>query len=128
MSLLIDTHVLLWYYWDSDQLSIKAREDINNPNNKIYVSIASLWEISIKVSQGKLTIKDSLSLFFTDAIEGYGFQILPIERTHLLTLPSLPLHHRDPFDRLLIAQSISEKMPIISGDAAFDAYPVTRVW
>ena len=72
MRVLLDTHVLLWYYWNSVQLSTKALENINNPNNKIYISIASLWEISIKVSLGKLTITDSLSLFFTDAIEGCG--------------------------------------------------------
>jgi PIN domain nuclease of toxin-antitoxin system len=128
MALLIDTHVLLWYYWDSNQLSTKSREDINNLNNEIYISIASLWEISIKVNQGKLTIKDSLSLFFIDAIEEYGFKILPIELPHLLTQSTLPLHHRDPFDQLLIAQSFSETMPIISADTAFDAYPVTRIW
>ena len=128
MHFLLDTHTLLWYYWNSPQLSNTAKNEINNPYNTLYVSMASLWEITIKVNQNKLIVIDPLALFFTDAVEGYDFRILPIERSHLEKLIGLPLHHRDPFDRLLIAQSISENIPIISADTAFDAYPVTRIW
>ncbi|WP_309709060.1 type II toxin-antitoxin system VapC family toxin [Armatimonas sp.] len=128
MTALLDTHTLLWQYWGDSQQSHTAQQIINDPSNIIYVSVASLWEITIKVSQQKLDLKDPITRFFQDAVEGSDLRILPVERFHLITLVTLPLHHRDPFDRLLIAQSISEKMPIISADTAFDNYPVTRIW
>lgn len=128
MTALLDTHTLLWQYWGNSQQSHTAQQILGDPSNTIHVSVASLWEITIKFSQGKLEIQNPITVFFQDAVEGSDFRILPVERFHLITLATLPLHHRDPFDRLLIAQSISEKMPIISADAAFDAYPVTRIW
>lgn len=128
MTALLDTHTLLWQYWGNSQQSHTAQQILGDPSNTIYVSVASLWEITIKFSQGKLEIQNPITVFFQDAVEGSDFRILPVERFHLFTLATLPLHHRDPFDRLLIAQSISEKMPIISADTAFDAYPVTRIW
>ena len=128
MTALLDTHTLLWQYWGDSQQSHTAQQIINDPSNIIYVSVASLWEITIKVSQQKLDLRDPITRFFQDAVEGSDLRILPVERFHLITLATLPLHHRDPFDRLLIAQSISEKMPIISADTAFDNYPVTRIW
>ena len=123
MTALLDTHTLLWQYWGNSQQSHTAQQILGDPSNTIYVSVASLWEITIKFSQGKLEIQNPITVFFQDAVEGSDFRILPVERFHLFTLATLPLHHRDPFDRLLIAQSISEKMPIISADTAFDAYP-----
>lgn len=128
MIYLIDTHTLLWQYRGSPQQSLKAQQVINNPSNLIYVSIVSLWEITIKTSQGKLDIHEPLDKFFDDIVEGSALHLLSIERLHLLALNNLPLHHRDPFDRLLIAQSISENIPIISADTAFDNYPVARIW
>ncbi|WP_395094776.1 type II toxin-antitoxin system VapC family toxin [Armatimonas sp.] len=128
MRLLLDTHALLWYIWGDSNLTAIARKAIEDPHNIIYVSTASQWEITIKYSLGKLILNLSLPDFLAKRIDGNGFLTLPIERTHLLTLASLSMHHRDPFDRILIAQSIAEVMPIISGDAALDAYSVTRIW
>ncbi|WP_395140655.1 type II toxin-antitoxin system VapC family toxin [Armatimonas sp.] len=128
MRLLLDTHALLWYIWGDSSLTAIARKTIEDPHNIIYVSTASQWEITVKYSLGKLILNLSLPDFLAKRIDGNGFLTLPIEHTHLLTLPSLSMHHRDPFDRILIAQSIAEVMPIISADAAFDAYPVTRIW
>jgi PIN domain nuclease of toxin-antitoxin system len=128
MAYLLDTHTLLWQYWGDPQQSSTAQQIIDNPSNKIYVSIASLWEITIKASQGKLDLRDPIAIFLKDAIEGSAIRLLPVERAHLISLTALPFHHKDPFDRLLIAQSIAENIPIISADSAFDAYPVTRIW
>ncbi len=128
MRILLDTHALLWYIWGNSNLTKTAQLAIENPNNIIYVSTASQWEITIKHSLGKLTLNLPLPDFLEIRIDGNGFLTLPIERQHLLVLPSLPFHHRDPFDRLLIAQSIAESIPLISADKAFDAYPITRIW
>ncbi len=90
--------------------------------------MASLWEMAIKVNIGKLTLTRPLADFLTDRLDGNGFEILPIERMHVLRVETLPLHHRDPFDRLLIAQSLMDVMPLVSADAMFDAYSVSRRW
>ena len=128
MAFLLDTHAFLWFVAGDSQLPDTVKSKITDINESCFLSVASLWEITIKFSQGKLEIQNPITVFFQDAVEGSDFRILPVERFHLITLATLPLHHHDPFDRLLIAQSISEKMPIISADVAFDAYPVTRIW
>jgi PIN domain nuclease of toxin-antitoxin system len=127
---LLDTHSLIWYALDDPRLSTTTRALIKDPDNLIMVSPASYWEIAIKVSIGKLNLNQPYEDFLALCQGPSGFRVLPIEPAHttrLVTLP-FPRGHKDPFDRLLIAQAIVEDMPIISVDATFDAYPVRRIW
>jgi PIN domain nuclease of toxin-antitoxin system len=128
MRLLLDTHAFLWFVLGDAQLSSAARSYILDSAHAKLISPASYWEIAIKVSLGKYRLNASYELFMHRGIEGNGFEILPIEPRHTVVLTTLPFHHRDPFDRLLIAQAIAEQIPIISNDPAFDAYPITRLW
>jgi PIN domain nuclease of toxin-antitoxin system len=130
LSHLLDTHTLIWYSLDAPQLSATARALIKDPDNEIKISPASTWEIAIKVSIGKLALQRSYEDFLDLCLGPHGFRILPIEPAHTKQLAALPFPtgHKDPFDRLLIAQAIVEGIPIISADAAFDAYPVRRIW
>ena len=93
-----------------------------------FVSVATLWEMTIKVSLGKLTLDRTLPHFLNDYLDDFSFVILPIERTHLPTLQTLPLYHRNPFDRLLIAQSIAEGLPLVPNDTNVPLYPVQQIW
>ena len=128
MRLLLDTHTLLWFGLDDRRLSATARGLIEDPANEIAISPASYWEIAIKIGLGKYTLSEPYQPFFEQVVADYGLQILPIEIRHTALLTTLPLHHRDPFDRLLIAQAISEGIAIVSDDVQFDAYPITRLW
>jgi PIN domain nuclease of toxin-antitoxin system len=126
--MLVDTHALLWFALNDSQLSSTADALIRNRSNLILVSPISYWEIAIKMSTGKYSLTVPYSRFFQDAIFGNGFSVLPIEIKHAAIIATLPFHHKDPFDRLLIAQALSENIPILSADAAFDPYGVTRLW
>jgi PIN domain nuclease of toxin-antitoxin system len=126
--LLLDTHALLWFALGDKQLTGTARTAIENPVNEKWVSPASYWEIAVKIGIGKYQLKEDYDAFMQRAIFGNGFEILHIQPHHTSILTALPFHHRDPFDRLLIAQALVEKMPIVSGDRLFDAYGVQRVW
>lgn len=128
MRLLLDTHALLWFLLDDKQLSATAEALIVDPANDIEISPASYWEIAIKISIGKYHLPELLEIFFEREIAANAFRILAIEPRHVAPLTSLPFYHRDPFDRLLIAQAIVESIPIVSGDPALDDYPVTRLW
>lgn len=130
MRLLLDTHALLWYVLDDPKLSGTARALIVDTANEVLTSPASHWEIAIKVSIGKLTLNQPYGDFIDLCLNRYGFRILPIEPAHtgrLVTLP-FPLNHKDPFDRLLVAQAIVEDVPLVSADAPLDQYPITRLW
>ena len=105
----------------------KAREAIENPSNFSHISIASLWEMAIKISLGKLEIKYPFEQVLTQIYEN-GFEILPITFEHTLVISELAFHHKDPFDRLIVAQAMTERMTIISKDKFFDDYKVTRFW
>ena len=128
MRLLLDTHTFLWFLLDDPQLSAAAKDFIIDPDNDIAVSPATYWEIAIKMSLGKYELPESYDVFIEREITTNDFRILPIEPKHTAALITLPFHHRDPFDRLLIGQAMVEGMPILSIDPAFDAYPVTRLW
>ena len=128
MRLLLDTHTFLWFVLGDPQLSSNARRHIEESGNEKLVSPASYWEIAIKMSLKKYTLSQPYEIFMQKGIADNGFIILPIEPKHTAVLTSLPFHHRDPFDRLIIAQAMVEQMPVISGDAAFAAYPVTCIW
>jgi PIN domain nuclease of toxin-antitoxin system len=127
---LLDTHTLIWYALDAVHLSETARGLIADTDNEILVSPASFWEIAIKVSIGKLALQRSFEDFLDLCLGPQGFRILPIEPSHTIRLASMPFPpgHKDPFDRLLIAQALVEGIPIISVDVAFDAYSVPRIW
>jgi len=128
MILLLDTHALLWFVWDDPQLSAVAKGLIEDPDNRKLVSIASCWEIAIKVSIGKLSLGEPSRTFLERELTNNNFELLPISLEHATAVETLPFHHRDPFDRLLIAQAILESVPILSADSALDPYPITRLW
>ncbi len=131
MRFLLDTHSFLWFNSGNKELSSSAEEFIRNPQNDILVSVASLWEISIKNSLKKLVISGGFESVQED-LTSNGFQILPIEFKHLIRQNKLEFIHGDPFDRLLISQSIEENIDIIGRDSIFDAYfrkeTVKRIW
>ena len=121
MRLLLDTHALLWWLADDGRIGPQARELIADPGNEVLVSLASLWEIVVKLRVGKLDADLGEVLA---AIERDGFALLPISPAHLLALAALPTHHRDPFDHLLIAQAIAEGATFLSEDQNTPRYPV----
>lgn len=127
MRLLLDTHVILWYLSDDERLPSKVKHEITKIENVCFVSIASFWEISIKHSIGKLKLKANLTSVF-DMISNSGFSVLPITSNHIIKSAELQFHHRDPFDRLLIAQTISEELTFISKDQEFAKYEVPVLW
>lgn len=127
MRFLIDTHTFLWFVNDSPKLSTNAKS-LMESDNDLWVSIASLWEIAIKVNIGKLTLPNNYENFIPEQLALNDIETLPIKMAHLATYTTLPLHHRDPYDRLLIAQAMTEKVSIISADVAFDSYFVSRIW
>ncbi len=128
MRVLLDTHAFLWFITDDPKLSAKGRATIADPDHEILISPASYWEIAIKVRLGKYPLSVPFETFISQGIDANDFEILPIEPKHAAALTTLPFHHRDPFDRLLIAQALVEQMPLLSADSAFDAYPITRIW
>ncbi len=128
MRALVDTHSFLWFLAGDSKLSGRARDVIENLDNEILVSIASLWEIAIKVNLGKLVLARPFAEFIPEQLARERMTVLGIEIPHLVTLSELPRHHGDPFDRLIIAQGIAEGIPVISADPAFDRYPVGRLW
>jgi len=126
MKLLFDTGVFLWFIMGSPALADHARALIEDEANERFISVASLWEIAIKSSIGKLTLTAPFDMLIPEQLRLNGFELLKIEIEHIAILATLPFHHRDPFDRILIAQAMVERMPIVSTDAAFDAYSITR--
>ena len=128
MRLLLDTHAFIWYTTDSSEISRKGRSLIDNGENDILLSTASVWEMAIKHSIGKLTFSMPFMEFIKQQIAFNRIDILEITFDHIEVVASLPLHHRDPFDRLIIAQSMAQQIPILSVDAIFDAYAIARVW
>jgi len=127
MNILLDTHTLLWYLEDSKNLSSKAAEIIEDPSNTLRVSIASLWEISIKLGLGKLSLQNSFSEL-EEVLQQLKIEVLPITFSDTECYLNLPLHHRDPFDRILVAQAINHSLVLVSRDVAFDAYDLQRLW
>ncbi|NOT59395.1 MAG: type II toxin-antitoxin system VapC family toxin [Acidobacteria bacterium] len=128
MRLLLDTHAFLWFVLDDPSLSAQARNLIADESNEIEISPATYWEVAIKIGIGKYSLVEPLSDFFERELDANEFRVLPIEPRHVAPLTSLPFHHRDPFDRLIIAQAMVEGISIVSIDAAFDPYPVKRLW
>ena len=128
MKLLLETHTLLWFIGGSLNLSDTARNAIVDRNNQRFLSIASLWEMSIKVSIRKLKLAMSFTDLVKREVNGNAIELIGVLPEHLDALAKLPFHHKDPFDRLIIAQSLVENMPIITKDTAFLNYPVKLLW
>lgn len=130
MKVLLDTHTLLWYALNAPQLSKTAESSILDPANDVYVSPATYWELAIKVSIGKLTVQQPFEEFLDACENQYRFELLQITPAHTAQVATLPFppKHRDPFDRLIIAQAMVEQISVVSMDPEFDAYPVTRIW
>jgi PIN domain nuclease of toxin-antitoxin system len=128
LRLLLDTHSLLWWAANHPSLSGLARKLIEPEKNVILVSVASAWEIAIKFRLGKLPAAANLVNDFAGYLERYGFETLPITLDHAVRAGLLPGPHRDPFDRMLIAQAVAENIPVISSDVALDSYAVRRIW
>jgi PIN domain nuclease of toxin-antitoxin system len=127
MNLLLDTHSFLWFIDDNPKLSTTAQKLLESDAD-LLLSTASLWEIAIKVSLGKLILPLPFRPFVQQHIIQNEIELLPIQPEHLEHLLTLPFHHRDPFDRLLAAQSLVEKTSLVSVDTIFDAYGVNRAW
>ncbi len=128
MNLLLDSHTLLWFLRDDPKLSATAKALILDPVNHKFVSVASCWEIAIKSVRGKLGLTEPSGVLLGRELPRNGFDLLAIELRHATHVELLPEHHKDPFDRLLAAQCLLEGMPLVSVDAQFDPYGVTRLW
>ena len=131
MKHLIDTHIFLWFVENSVKLRQNVKSIIEDKNSEIFISIASIWEISIKTSSSKLQIKGTFDSIKDDLTDN-SIEILPIDFAHTVENNKLPFHHRDPFDRIIIAQAIVENLDFISADAVFDDYlagkSIARIW
>ena len=128
MKLLLDTHAWLWFVLADKQLSAAARAAIEDTSNESFVSMASVWELGIKLSLGKYQLATPFDEFLNHAIDGQGFQRLTIEPAHVVRVAQLPFHHRDPFDRLLIAQALEESATLVTLDPHAAAYGVATLW
>jgi len=128
MNLLLDTHVILWFLANDPKLSAAARLAILDPGNTRWVSPISLVEIALKNRTGKLPLPDPFGVMFPASLLAADIQLLPIEPAHIEPLTTLPMHHKDPFDRLIAATALVEGLTLTSIDPAFDAYGLTRLW
>lgn len=131
MKVLLDSHTLIWLYAGNDRLSLKAKEVIENTQNDCFLSLVSVWEMAIKIKLGKMNLGVTLDRFVEDLMVN-GIQMLTVDLSHIIRTQTLEFHHRDPFDRLIFAQAISENMVLLSADEIADAYfaneNVKRIW
>jgi PIN domain nuclease of toxin-antitoxin system len=128
VTFVVDTHVLLWYVAEDPRLSQLAIRLLEDTNNRVIISIASLWEIAIKTSTGKLNVGAPFREFVAENVTSLGIDVLEIKLEHLEAVSALPFHHRDPFDRLIIAQCLTENLPLLTDDGFVDAYAVKKIW
>jgi len=128
MRALLDTHAFLWWIEDNPELSQVARDILADPQNEIFVSAATGWEIAIKSALGRLWVEGDPERFFPEQMTLNSFQALPIEMSHALHAFHLPVHHRDPFDQLLISQSQIEDLPLITKNPSMGEYEVEVIW
>ena len=129
MNLLLDTHVFIWAQAEPEQLKPDARIAIANPENRVLVSLVTAWELSIKLGLGKpMVLPPNVGTWFTSTLERGGLEFAPIELQHVTAVEHLPLHHRDPFDRLLIAQARAERLTLVTRDRRFAPYDVHILW
>jgi PIN domain nuclease of toxin-antitoxin system len=127
MRLLLDTHAFLWFVTGHARLSRRARRALDDRSAELFLSVASVWEMAIKASLGRLALPSSTADYIGGKVQS-GLQVLPVEWPHATAVETLPFHHRDPFDRLLVAQAQIEDLAIVSGDPTFRKYDVRTVW
>lgn len=128
MRLLLDTHAFLWWIADAGRLSKAGRAAIAHEANECLISLASCWELAIKISLGKLRLPAPLERFIPEQLAANGFQLLDIDLRDVVRVATMPFHHRDPFDRLLAAQALGGGFAVVSADAIFRRYGVKRLW
>ena len=128
MKLLLDTHTLLWWAQDTDRLSATARRALINPRNQVAVSVVSVWELVIKESLGRIAIEGGAQALAASIIASQFAEILDVTLSDVMEWGTLPPVHRDPFDRLLIAQAVGRRLTLVSCDRAFTEYPVGLLW
>jgi PIN domain nuclease of toxin-antitoxin system len=128
MKILLDTQAFLWIVADAPELSKKAKKIFLDQENDLFLSLASIWEMAIKLSLGKLKLKQPIEKFLPAQLQENSILQLDISFRHVVGVASLPFHHRDPFDRLIISQAIQENLLILSSDVTFDAYNIQRLW
>lgn len=128
MKVLLDTHAFLWIIGDDPRLSPAARDIFLRPENEIALSVASVWEILVKTANGKFALPQPAGPFLRAEVRKNSVTVLPILLRHVLRIEQLPSHHRDPFDRIIVAQAIEEEIPLVSADSKFSAYPVELLW
>lgn len=128
MKLLFDTHALIWFAEDRPELSEAVRAALADSSDDVFCSVASIWEMAIKLSLGKLKMAVRLEGPFERLLERHGFRLIAVEYLHAARVAALPWHHRDPFDRLLVAQALVEGMALLSHDGQLDAYGIKRIW
>lgn len=128
MNLLLDTHTFLWFTAGDSNLSQTARAAIEDENNNLYLSVASIWEIAIKVSIEKLELSEPFEVLIPDMLAENEIELLDISVNHAALITTMPFHHRDPFDRLIAAQAKTEQLTLVSADTFFDTYGVNRLW
>jgi PIN domain nuclease of toxin-antitoxin system len=128
MKLLLDSHAFIWWDEEPSRLSAAARSACLNFENSLVLSVASVWEMQLKLMLGKLRLRKPLRELIDDQIRENGLEMLPVNLEHVLALESLPPHHKDPFDRLLVSQAITEKWHLVSHDPEVAKYPVKRIW
>jgi PIN domain nuclease of toxin-antitoxin system len=128
MKVLLDTHAFLWWITDDDRLGQRARKVIADGSHDVFFSAASAWEIAVKAGLGRLRVTDDLERFIPAQVSANGFHVMPVHLHHALAVRALPEHHRDPFDRLLIAQAMRESLVLLSGDPEVRRYPIKVVW
>lgn len=128
MRVLLDTHVFMWWINEDARLSRGAVEVLAEGENELLFSVASGWEMAIKIGVGKLTVNDDLGPYLSRYLVENAIGVLPVTLSHVVGVTSLPTHHHDPFDRLLVAQAIAEEAPLVSADPQFMRYPVEVIW
>ena len=128
MRVLVDTHVFLWWVEGDRRLPVKARAALADRDNECLFSLVSAWELAIKAGLGKLKLALPVTRYVVEHVAANGFQTLDIRMAHVGRVESLPTHHGDPFDRLLIAQALEEKLPVVTADPVFRDYGVKRIW
>ena len=128
MRVLIDTHALLWWINNDPRISWRAREVFSAGENKLLFSAASGWEMAIKVNLGKLTVEGPLGSYLSKHLVDVAVEVLPVSLRHAVGVADLPNHHRDPFDRLIVAQALAEGIPVLTADPLVTRYPVETIW
>ena len=128
MNYLLDTNVWLWSLWEPDRIAPTARQEIADLSNTVFLSAVTSWEVSIKAAAGKLKLPEAPTSYVPQRMAQQGLRPLPVSHPHALAVFALPLHHRDPFDRMLVAQAISEGLTLITSDRELKRYPVEILW